>query len=233
MIAASAGGIVVWHAQHATAASEATSVVPSPVPVVAEKVQVSDEPIVLTGIGTVTPYNVVQVHAQVTGTIDKIGFTEGQTVHPGSLIAQLDPRPFQAALQQAEAALARDSANLVATRADLGRYTTLLKQGFATPQQVTDQSATVNELQAAIAGDKATIFNAADAARLHHDHRADQWRDRVPGRRYRQHRAADLDHADRHDLPDPADIDHLHAAAGRSARGAEGDGAAHAARDRL
>ena len=160
VIAASAGGTVVWHAQHATAAREAISVVPPPVPVVAEKVQVSDEPIVLTGIGTVTPYNVVQVHAQVTGTIDQIGFTEGQTVHPGSLIAQLDPRPFQAALQQAEAALARDSANLVATRADLGRYTTLLKQGFATPQQVTDQSATVNELLAGIAGDKATIFNA-------------------------------------------------------------------------
>ena len=106
-------------------------------------------------------YNVVQVHAQVTGTIDNIGFTEGQTVHPGSLIAQLDPRPFQAALQQAEAALARDSANLAATRDDLGRYTTLLKQGFATQQQVTDQNATVNELQAAIAGDKAAIFDAA------------------------------------------------------------------------
>ena len=126
-----------------------------------EGAQVSDVPIVLAGIGTVTPYNVVQVHAQVTGTIDNIGFTEGQTVHPGSLIAQLDPRPFQAALQQAEAALARDSANLAATRDDLGRYTTLLKQGFATQQQVTDQNATVNELQAAIAGDKAAIFDAA------------------------------------------------------------------------
>ncbi|HEX3995106.1 MAG TPA: efflux RND transporter periplasmic adaptor subunit, partial [Acetobacteraceae bacterium] len=159
-IAAGAGGIAVWHAQHATAATEPTQAAPQPVPVVAVKVKVSDVPIVLTGIGTVTPYNVVQVHAQVTGTIDTIGFTEGQTVHPGSLIAQLDPRPFQASLQQAEAALARDSANLSATQDDLGRYTTLLKQGFATPQQVTDQSATVNELQAAIAGDKAAIFNA-------------------------------------------------------------------------
>ena len=130
VIAASAGGIVVWHAQHATAASEATSVVPSPVPVVAEKVQVSDVPIVLTGIGTVTPYNVVQVHAQVTGTIDQIGFTEGQTVHPGSLIAQLDPRPFQAALQQAEAALARDSANLVATRDGSGPLYDIAETGL-------------------------------------------------------------------------------------------------------
>jgi multidrug efflux system membrane fusion protein len=159
-IAVSAGGIAVWHAQQATAATAPTAATPAPVPVVAEKVQVSDVPMVLTGIGTVTPYNVVQVHAQVTGTIDNIGFTEGQTVHPGSPIAQLDPRPFQAALQQAEAALARDSANLTATREDLGRYTALLKQGFATPQQVTDQGASASELQAAIAGDKAAIFNA-------------------------------------------------------------------------
>jgi multidrug efflux system membrane fusion protein len=159
-IAAGAGGIALWHSQHATAATEPTQAAPAAVPVVAEKVQVSDVPIVLTGIGTVTPYNVVQVHAQVTGTIDSIGFIEGQTVRPGSLLAQLDPRPFQAALQQAEATLVRDTANLAATRDDLDRYTTLLKQGFATPQQVTDQSAAANELQAAIAGDKAAIFNA-------------------------------------------------------------------------
>ena len=124
----------------------------APVPVVAQKVRVSDMPIVLTGIGTVVAYNVVQVHAQVTGTIDKIGFTEGETTHPGSLIAQLDPRPFQASLQQAEAALARDNANLVADEANLGRYATLLKQGYATTQQVSDQTATVDALKAAIAG---------------------------------------------------------------------------------
>jgi membrane fusion protein, multidrug efflux system len=158
-IAAGAGGFVAWHAQNATAATKPTAA-PAQVPVVAEKVRVSDVPTVLTGIGSVVAYNVVQVHAQVTGTIDKIGFTEGQTVHPGSLIAQLDPRPFQASLQQAEAALARDTANLAAAQANLGRYATLVKQGFATQQQVSDQTATVNELQAAIAGDKATIFNA-------------------------------------------------------------------------
>ena len=158
-IVAGAGGAAIWHTQHAEAAVKSTPA-PAPVPVVAEQVRVSDVPIDLAGIGTVVAYNTVQVHAQVTGTIEKIGFTEGQTVHPGSLIAQLDPRPFQAALQQAEAALARDSANLAATQANLGRYATLLRQGFATPQQVTDQSATVNELKAAIASDKAAIFNA-------------------------------------------------------------------------
>jgi multidrug efflux system membrane fusion protein len=158
-IAAGAGGAVAWHNGHADVAIEPTAA-PGAVPVVAQKVLVSDMPTVLTGIGTVGAYNVVDVHAQVTGTIDKIGFTEGQTLHPGSLIAQIDPRPFEASLQQAQAALARDTANLTATQADLGRYSTLLRQGFATQQQVTDQTATVHELEASIASDKASIFNA-------------------------------------------------------------------------
>jgi membrane fusion protein, multidrug efflux system len=97
-IAACIGSIAVWHVEHASAESKPTAA-PARVPVVAEKVRVSDVPTVLTGIGSVVAFNVVQVHAQVTGTIDKIGFTEGQAVHPGSLIAQLDPRPFQASLQ--------------------------------------------------------------------------------------------------------------------------------------
>jgi multidrug efflux system membrane fusion protein len=158
-LVASIGSVAAWRAQQATAAVEPTAA-PAPVPVVAEKVRVSDVPTVLTGIGSVVAYNTVEVHAQVTGTIDKIGFTEGQTMHPGSLIAQLDPRPFQAALQQAEATLARDEANLTNARTNLGRYTPLLKQGFATQQQVTDQAATVSELLASIAGDKSAIFNA-------------------------------------------------------------------------
>jgi multidrug efflux system membrane fusion protein len=158
-IAVSAGDVAAWHTRHSDAAVQQPAAV-APVPVVAEQARVSDMPILLTGIGTVTAFNVVDVHAQVTGTIDKIGFTEGETVHPGSLIAQLDPRPFQASLQQAQAALARDTANLVADQENLGRYSTLLKQGFATQQQVTDQTSTVNALEASIASDKASIFNA-------------------------------------------------------------------------
>jgi membrane fusion protein, multidrug efflux system len=96
-IVVSAAGIAVCHAQYATAATDPGPAAPAPVPIVAEKVQVSDVPIVLTGIGTLTGYNVVHVHARVTGTIDSIGLTEGQIVHPGSLIARLDPRPFQKA----------------------------------------------------------------------------------------------------------------------------------------
>jgi membrane fusion protein, multidrug efflux system len=153
-------GLMTWQARNASSAPPPQPAAPPAVPVVVSKVQVSNVPIMLTGIGTVEAYNIVDVHTQVTGTIEKIGFVEGQTVHPGSLIAQLDPRPYQAALQQDEANLARDQANLSNAEANLSRYLPLLKEGFATPQQVADQSATVSELQAAIAADKAAVFNA-------------------------------------------------------------------------
>lgn len=159
LVAACAVGVMAWQASGAGQPPHALSL-PPPVPVVAQKVQVSDVPIVMSGIGTVEAYNVVDVHTQVTGTIERIGFVEGQTVRPGSLIAQLDPRPYQAALQQAHANFARDQANLANAQANLGRYVPLLKQGFATPQQVAGQAATVSELQAAVTSDNAAIFNA-------------------------------------------------------------------------
>lgn len=158
-VALCAGSLASWHVYGARSVPQRQPSVPA-VPVVTEKVQASDVPIVMSGIGTVVAYNIVDIHAQVTGTIEKIGFVEGQTVHPGSLIAQLDPRPFQAALQQAEANLARDEANLTNARTNLGRYTPLLRQGFASAQQVTDQASTVTQLEASVAGDKAAIFNA-------------------------------------------------------------------------
>jgi multidrug efflux system membrane fusion protein len=158
-VAILSGGFSAWRVYGASPAP-APDAPPPPVPVVAEKVRVGDFPIVMTGIGTVVAYNVVDVHAQVTGMIVKIGFVEGRTVHKGDLIAQLYPRPFQAALQQAEATLQRDQANLTNAQTNLGRYTPLLKEGFATDQQVTDQEATIAELTASIASDKAAIFNA-------------------------------------------------------------------------
>jgi membrane fusion protein, multidrug efflux system len=159
LVAICAGGASAWHVYGARLAPQPQ--IPSlAVPIVATKVQVSDVPVVLTGIGTVLAYNVVDVRAQVAGTIDRIGFVEGQTVHPGSLIAQLDPRPYQAALQQAAANLARDQAHLANAQANLNRYTPLLQKGFASAQQVADQEATVSEMQAAVASDKAAIFNA-------------------------------------------------------------------------
>src|SRR5208282_3934688 len=133
---------------------------PPPVPVVSAMVEVGPMPIVKVGIGTVVAYTSVAVHTQVTGTIQQIGFVEGQTVHPGSLIAQLDPRPYQAALQQAKANLQRDAAHLDNAQANLGRYVPLESKGFATGQQVGDQAAAVAELRAAIVSDQAAIDNA-------------------------------------------------------------------------
>jgi membrane fusion protein, multidrug efflux system len=153
------GGLIAWRVDGQERAQKTPVIVP-PVPVVTAKVQVADFPIVMTGIGSVVPYNVVDVHAQVTGTIEKIGFVEGQTVHPGDLIAQLDPRPYQAALQQAEADLARDQAHLTNAQTNLSRYVPLEKQGFASNQQVTDQTSTVTQMEAAVASDRAAIFNA-------------------------------------------------------------------------
>jgi multidrug efflux system membrane fusion protein len=152
------GCAAAWQAYDAQPAPQQASV--PAIPVVAEKVQVSDVPIVISGIGTVEPYNVVDIHTQVVGTIDKIGFVEGQTVHPGSLIAQLDPRPYQAELQQAESNLARDQAHLANAQLNLQRYVPLAKQGFASTQQVADQASSVSQLDSAILGDKAAIFNA-------------------------------------------------------------------------
>ena len=158
------GGMTALHvvrtqpASSTSGAQPATSV--APVPVVAAKAGVSDVPIVLTGIGSVAAYNTVNVTAQVAGTIQRIGFVEGQTVQPGDLIAQLDPRPYQAALQQAEANLARDQAHLTNARTNLDRYVPLAKQGFVSEQQETDQSSAVAQLVATVANDKAAVFNA-------------------------------------------------------------------------
>lgn len=159
LIVVCAGALTLSRLYPTEAAPEESVVVP-PIPVNDAKVQVGDVPIVLTGIGSVEPYNIVDVHAQVTGTIQQIGFVEGQTVHKGSLIAQLDPRPFQAALQEAEANLARDEAHLTNAQVNLNRYTPLMRQGFASAQQVTDQESQVTQMQASVAADKAAIFNA-------------------------------------------------------------------------
>jgi membrane fusion protein, multidrug efflux system len=100
---------------------------PSP-PVVAIKVQVSDAPIVMTGAGTVDPCNVVDVHVQAAGTIQNIGFVESQVVKPGDLIAQINPRPYEAALQQDEAILQVDEAHLANAEVNLRRYRLLRKE---------------------------------------------------------------------------------------------------------
>jgi membrane fusion protein, multidrug efflux system len=128
------------------------------VPVTAAPVQKADFPVYLTGLGTVQGFNTVLVRTRVDGQIDKIAFKEGQQVKQGDLLAEIDPRPFQAALDQAKAKKAQDEANLANANLDLQRYTRLGE--FATRQQTDTQRSTVAQLTAQIAADDAAIFNA-------------------------------------------------------------------------
>jgi len=127
------------------------------VPVVAGVVAQHDVPIYLTGVGTVIAYNTVVVHSQIQGQIVSINFTEGQSVHAGDLLAQIDPSPYQAQLDQVTATRDRDQAQLVNAQANLARYTQLGEKGWATPQLVDTQTAQVAQLNAAIKADEALI----------------------------------------------------------------------------
>jgi multidrug efflux system membrane fusion protein len=128
-----------------------------PVPVVAGTVTSHDVPIYLRGVGTVIAYNTVLVRSQIQGQITKIAFTEGQSVHAGDLLAQIDPRPYQAQLDQVTATRDRDQAQLKNAQANLGRYTQLGEKGWATPQLVETQTAQVAQLQSAVKADEALI----------------------------------------------------------------------------
>jgi membrane fusion protein, multidrug efflux system len=127
------------------------------VPVVAGVVSSQDVPIYLRGVGTVIAYNTVLVRSQIQGQITKIAFTEGQTVHAGDLLAQIDPRPYQAQVDQVTATRDRDQAQLANAQANLGRYTQLGEKGWATPQLVETQTAQVAQLRSAVKADEALI----------------------------------------------------------------------------
>jgi len=156
-VAATVGALVIKHRFPVEAASaRAPAAVPT-VPVVAGTVTSGDVPIYLQGVGTVIAYNTVIMRSQIQGQITKINFTEGQAVKTGDLLAVIDPRPYQAQLDQANANRSRDEAQLTNAQANLKRYSTLGDQGWATPQLVETQQAQVKQLQAAIKADEAAI----------------------------------------------------------------------------
>src|ERR1700720_1551512 len=130
---------------------------PPPVPVVADTVKSGDVPIYLRGIGTVQAYNTDTIRAQVQGQITQIAFKQGQAVHVGDLLAQIDPRPFQAQLDQAVANRQRDQAQLVNAQANLQRDSQLLAHGYATPQTVDLDKANTGQFGAAVKADEAAI----------------------------------------------------------------------------
>jgi multidrug efflux system membrane fusion protein len=121
-------------------------------------VEKADFPVYLTSLGTVQAFNTVLVRSRVDGQIDKIAFTEGRLVKQGDLLTEIDPRPYQAVLDQAKAKKVQDEANLANTDLDLQRF---IKLGeFATRQQLDTQRSSVSQLTAQIAADVAAISNA-------------------------------------------------------------------------
>ena len=157
-IALLAVGIFVYSRSDRDKTPEAAA--PQPVPVIATTVQQRDVPVILTGLGTVTAQNTATVHSQITGLLISVDFKEGQLVKKGDLLAQIDPRTYQAQLDQAQATLSHDQVHLQNGQLNLKRYTDLAKTDSIALQQVDDQQAAVNELNAQIKLDQAAIDNA-------------------------------------------------------------------------
>jgi multidrug efflux system membrane fusion protein len=152
-----------FHRPDAAAKGESAQKSGAPAPVAAIPVTIApvmktDFPVYLNGLGTVQGFNTVVVRTRVDGQIDKVAFKEGQLVNQGDLLVEIDPRPYQATLDQAKAKKAQDEANLANANLDLQRYTKLGE--FATRQQTDTQRSTVAQLTAQIAADEAAISNA-------------------------------------------------------------------------
>jgi len=130
------------------------------VPVVIATAQRGDLPVYFNGLGTVTAFNTVTVRTRVDGQIVKINFTEGQTVHQGDALVEIDPRPFQVQLEQAEGQLAKDQAQLRDVQVDYERFQLLFKEGVIPKQQVDTQQALVGQNLGAIKADQGAIDNA-------------------------------------------------------------------------
>lgn len=131
-----------------------------PVPVTIGDVTKRDVPVYLDGLGTVQASNTVAIHSQLDGKLQSVNFVEGQLVHKGDVLAVVDPRPFQAALDQAKAKKGEDEAQLVSDEKDLARFKDLATKGAGTVQSVDQQQAKVNAEQATIEADQAGIESA-------------------------------------------------------------------------
>src|SRR3954453_15495766 len=168
LLVAALGAVVVWRAraggESRQAAGERGGARPGgegrAVPVVTTAAVRRDVPVFLDGLGTVAAYKTVIVRSRVDGQLQSVAFREGQAVKKGTLLAEIDPRPFTIQLHTAEAALARDSAQLRGGQLNLERYTAVRKEKLIAQQQVDDQRATVEQLEATIKSDQAQVENA-------------------------------------------------------------------------
>jgi multidrug efflux system membrane fusion protein len=166
-IAVLLGAVVLALRAHQTGAPDATHAGgPRTVPVVAEAAHTGDVRVYLSGIGAVTPLATVTVRSRVDGQLLTVRFEEGQTVHAGDLLAEIDPRPFQVQLAQAEGQMVRDQALLANAQVDVKRYRVLAAQDSIPKQQLDTQEALVRQYEGAIAADRGPI----DAAKLQLDY---------------------------------------------------------------
>jgi multidrug efflux system membrane fusion protein len=160
-LAVTGGGAWLLHASATPPATAAETQPAAPaVPVTARVAKQQNVPVYLTGLGTVQAFNTAVIKAQVNGLVIAIPAKEGQEVHQGDIVALIDPSPYKAALDQATAQRAEDTAQLQSAQLDLARYARLAKQSYAPVQQVDDQRATVNKLLATIQADSAAIETA-------------------------------------------------------------------------
>ena len=162
VLAVTAGGAVAVTRSSALRSAPAPQAptAPAAVAVVAASVQSHDVPIYLRGVGTVIAYNNVLIRSQITGQLVKISFHQGQLVKNGDMLAQIDPRPYQAELDQAIANRDRDQAHLENAKIDLNRYTELAKQRSIAQQLADSQKAIVAQLVAIVKSDEAIIESA-------------------------------------------------------------------------
>jgi membrane fusion protein, multidrug efflux system len=158
------GGTLYWHfgssLRALVSAPPLARPAALPIPVVATTAETRSVADYLTGLGTVQAFNRVTVHVRVDGELQDVRFTEGQFVHSGDVLAKIDPRPFQAALDQAKAKKAQDQALLISAQKDLVRAKALIDKNFQTQQVVDQTQAKVDQLIASVDADQAMIDNA-------------------------------------------------------------------------
>ena len=164
---ASAGGWYLWSNGKLATVSTAKASPPKSgkkgsgaIPVVAARARRGDIGVYITGLGSVTPIYTVTIKSRVDGQLMKIHYNEGDMVHAGDLLAEIDPRPYAATLEQAEGQMIRDQANLANAKVDLDRYTTLLAQNAIPEQQLATQKATVSQDEGIVKNDQGQIDSA-------------------------------------------------------------------------
>jgi len=156
-VVVAAAGLFYWYWSQGPDPAHAARPSRAAVPVSVANAARQDMPVYLTGLGTVQALFTVAIHAQVDGKLQEVFFKEGQRVQRGDVLAKIDPRLYQAALDQAKARKAQDQATLIAAMKDLARFQTLASKNYETQQNLDLQQAKVDQAKASIAADDAAI----------------------------------------------------------------------------